>query len=101
METLKKIKLRVDLLNGHTSSNFSEIQGSNRKWDQLEINFNKKLTLLGNFSLEEILRLSFFLAGRMEKVVPGERLQRAGSIGIRQDEGNSPPPQLQLDLYLS
>ena len=79
----------------------SEIQRSNRKLDQLEINFNKKPTLLENFSLEDIFRLSFFSAGRMEKVVPGERLQRAGSIGIRQDEVNSPPPQLQLELHFS
>ena len=74
METLKKMKLRIDMLTGHLSSNFSEIQGSNGKLDQLEINFNKKLTLLENFSLEDILRLSFFLAERMEKEVPEERL---------------------------
>ena len=74
METLKKIKLRIDMLTGHLSSNFSEIQGSNGKLDQLEINFNKKLTLLENFSLEDTLRLSFFLAERMEKEVPEKRL---------------------------
>ena len=73
METPKKTKLRIDMLNGHTSSNFSEIQESNRKLDWLD-NFNQKLTLLGNFSLEDILRLSFLSAGRMEKEVPGERL---------------------------
>ena len=78
METLKKTKLMIDMLAGHISSNFSEIQGSNGKLDQIEINFNKKLTLLENFSLEDILRLSFFLAERMEKEVPEERLKRAG-----------------------
>ena len=72
METLKKIKLRIDMLTGHLSSNFSEIQDG--KLDQLEIKFNKKLTLLEDFSLEDILRLSFFLAERMEKGVPEERL---------------------------
>ena len=74
METLKETKLRIDMLTGHLSSNFSEIQGSNGKLDQLEISFNKKLTLLENFSLEDKLRFSFFLAGRMEKGVPEERL---------------------------
>ena len=74
MEILKKTKMRINLLTGQTSSNFSEIRGSNGKWDQLEINFNKKLTLLENFSLEDILRLSFFLAGRLEKEVPVDRV---------------------------
>ena len=48
----------------------SEIQRSNRKLDQLEINFNKKLTLLENFSLEDIFRLSSFSA-----VLNGEGLE--------------------------
>ena len=74
MEILKKTKMRINLLTGQTSSNFSAIRGSNEKWDQLEINFNKKLTLLENFSLEDILRLSFFLAGRLEKEVPVDRV---------------------------
>ena len=65
---------KIDLLTGQTSSNFSAIRGSNEKWDQLEINFNNKLTLLENFSLEDILRLSFFLAGRLEKEVPVDRV---------------------------
>ena len=96
METLKEIKLRIDMLTGHLSSNFSEIKGSNGSWTSLEINFNKKLTLLEDFSLEDILRLSFFLAERMEKEVP----ERAGSVGMRQDKENFSLPQLQLNLHL-
>lgn len=62
----------------------------------MEINYNKKLTLLEDFSLEDILRLSFFLAERMEKEVP----ERAGSVGMRQDKENFSLPQLQLNLHL-
>ena len=43
-------------------------------WASYKNFFNKKLTLMENFSLEDRLRLSFFLAGRMEKEVPEERL---------------------------